>query len=112
LAATCDDVDLARKTESSLKKHVNSSHPKIFPKLIKTLKLCRFWWAEFESSVPFFSLGKFALRLGGLPAFDIILLGWCGGRPKNKPPEDQVSIPHLILSLQGFEEIRREFFLF
>lgn len=59
-----------------------------------------------------FFLGRFALRLGGLPAFDIILLGWCGGRPKNKPPEDQVSIPQLILSLQGFEEIRWEFFLF
>ena len=42
------------------------------------------------------------LRSGGLPPFDITLMGWCAGskESKKKPATDQSSVPQMTLRFE------------
>jgi len=71
------------------------SHRRVYEKMIAEKWPCALIFEDDAALADNFGSKMQAITLGGLPAFDIILLGWCGGRPKNKPPEDQVSIPQL-----------------
>lgn len=71
------------------------SHRRVYEKMIAERWPCALIFEDDAALADNFGSKMQAITSGGLPAFDIILLGWCGGRSKNKPPEDQVTIPIL-----------------